>query len=149
MEERITCKPLIVSGEFRTSRKRIYNYTLDTFGYFQAERYLQQINSSLATLPAFHTAYPECRHLATKSRMYRNIILDAHLIIYRITDERIEVLDIPLQASAKFAKSVIFACNYQSFGGNIRIDSRAGDRTKISVKGEQIMPRLAKNCLRN
>jgi plasmid stabilization system protein ParE len=32
--------------------------------------------------------------------MYRNIILDAHLIIYRITDERIEVLDILHSASS-------------------------------------------------
>ena len=30
----------------------------------------------------------------TKSLMYRNIILDSHLIVYRITDCRIEVLDI-------------------------------------------------------
>jgi plasmid stabilization system protein ParE len=100
MEEGITRKPFIVSGKFRTSRKHIYNYTLDTFGYFQAERYLQQIKRSLATLSDFYTVYPECRHLATKSRMYRNIILDAHLIIYRITDERIEVLDIIHSASS-------------------------------------------------
>jgi len=32
--------------------------------------------------------------------MYRNIILDAHLIIYRITNERIEVLDIVHSASS-------------------------------------------------
>ena len=44
--------------------------------------------------------YPECRHLTTKSRMYRNIILDSHLIIYRITEERIEVLDIFHSASS-------------------------------------------------
>jgi len=31
MEEGITRKPFLVSGKFRTSRKRIYNYTLDTF----------------------------------------------------------------------------------------------------------------------
>jgi plasmid stabilization system protein ParE len=103
MEESITRKPFIVSGEFRASRKRIYYYTLNTFGYFQAERYLQQIGNSLATLPNFHTAYPECRHLATKSRMYRNIILDAHLIIYRITDEHIEVLDI-IHSAASIGK---------------------------------------------
>jgi plasmid stabilization system protein ParE len=100
MEERISRKPFVVSKNFKASRKHIYNYTLNTFGYFQAERYLQQIKQSLATLPDFYTAYPECRHLATKSRMYRNIILDAHLIIYRITDERIEVLDIIHSASS-------------------------------------------------
>jgi plasmid stabilization system protein ParE len=32
--------------------------------------------------------------------MYRNIILDSHLIIYRITEERIEVLDIVHSASS-------------------------------------------------
>ena len=31
--------------------------------------------------------------------MYRNIILDAHLIIFRITEKRIEVLDIIHSAS--------------------------------------------------
>jgi len=69
------------------------------FGYFQAERYLQLIEDALDTLSDFYMAYPECRHLATKSRMYRNIILDSHLIIYRITNHRIEVLDIVHSAS--------------------------------------------------
>jgi len=94
MEKGISRKPYIVSREFNESRKNIYEYSLHTFGYFQAERYKQKIRMSLDTLSDFFTAYPECRHLATKSRRYRNIILDAHLIIYRITDERIEILDI-------------------------------------------------------
>jgi plasmid stabilization system protein ParE len=94
MEEGIPCKPYVVSREFNESRKHIYDYSLDTFGYFQAERYLQKIRNALDTLSCYYTYYPECRHLATKSRMYRNIILDAHLIIFRITESRIEVLDI-------------------------------------------------------
>jgi plasmid stabilization system protein ParE len=100
VETGISCKPIEISDLFFASRSHIYDYTPDTFGYFQAERYMQQIKSSLATLPAFHTVYPECRYLATKSRMYRNIILDAHLVIYRITDERIKVLDILHSASS-------------------------------------------------
>ena len=55
---------------------------------------------AIETLSDYYYTYPECRHLATKSRMYRNIILDAHLIIYRITNERIEVLDIIHSASS-------------------------------------------------
>jgi len=94
MEERIPRKPVEVSDEFKSNRTQVYDYTLDIFGYFQAERYLRSVERALSTLHNFYTAYPECRHLATKSRMYRNIILDAHLIIYRITNERIEVLDI-------------------------------------------------------
>jgi plasmid stabilization system protein ParE len=100
MEERISRKPVITSEKFRTSRKHIYDYTFFTFGYVQADRYLQRINRPLASLSDFYTRYPECRHLATKSRMYRNIILDAHLIIYRITEKRIEVLDIIHSASS-------------------------------------------------
>jgi len=100
MEEGISRKPVEVSDEFKISRTNIYDYSLDTFGYFQAERYLQKIEKALFTLHNFYLAYPECRHIATKSRMYRNIILDAHLIIYRITSKRIEVLDIIHSASS-------------------------------------------------
>jgi plasmid stabilization system protein ParE len=99
MEEGIPRKPVEVSLVFQTNRIHIYDYTLDTFGYFQAERYLQQIMQLLDTLSAFYTMYPECRHLVTKNRIYRNIILDAHLIIYRIANTRIEVLDIIHSAS--------------------------------------------------
>ncbi|MDR0835128.1 MAG: type II toxin-antitoxin system RelE/ParE family toxin [Tannerella sp.] len=100
MEERISCKPVEVSDNFKESRQHIYDYTMDTFGYFQAERYLLQIDQPLARLTYFYPVHPECRYLATKSRMYRNIILDAHLIIYRIAEERIEVLDIIHSASS-------------------------------------------------
>ena len=100
MEKKISRKPYVVSQKFNESRESIYEYSVYTFGYFQAERYRDKIRKSLDTLPEYHTAYPECRHLATKSRMYRNIILDAHLIIYRITDQRIEVLDIIHSASS-------------------------------------------------
>ena len=100
MEEGVPCKPYVVSSEFNESRIRIYQYTLDLFGYVQAERYKEKIRKSLDTLSGFYTAYPECRHLPTKSRIYRNIILDAHLIVYRVAEERIEVLDIVHAASS-------------------------------------------------
>ena len=100
MEEGIPCKPVEVSDEFKINRTNIYDYSVDTFGYFQAERYLQKIATALSTLSNHYTWYPECRHLATKSRKYRNIILDAHLIIYRVTDERIEVFDMLHSASS-------------------------------------------------
>ena len=94
MEEGIPRKPYKVSGEFKESRKHIYDYSCETFGEVQAIRYMQKIRDALDTLPEFYTYYPECRHIPTKSRMYRNIILGSHLIIYRITAARIEVLDI-------------------------------------------------------
>ena len=100
MEKSISRKPCEVSDRFFESRAQIYDSGIIMFGYFQAERYNQQIEMAVETLSDFYMAYPECRHLATKSRMYRNIILDAHLIIYRITTQRIEVLDIIHSASS-------------------------------------------------
>ena len=100
MEEAISRKQVKVSDPFYESNEQVYDFGCETFGYFQAERYRQKIRQAIATLSEFYTAYPECRHLPTKSRMYRNIILDSHLIIYRITNERVEVLDIIHSASS-------------------------------------------------
>ena len=94
MEEGVFGKPYLVSDKFNESREDIFDYSLETFGYFQAERYLAKIRKSLDTLPRFYNVYPECRHIPTKNRMYRNIVIGKHLIVFRITKERIEVLDI-------------------------------------------------------
>ena len=94
MEEGIPRKEVKISGKFYESTDKIYDFSYETFGYFQAERYRQKIRNYLLTLPELYLSYPPCRHIPTKSRIYRIIILGAHLIIYRITRERIEVLDI-------------------------------------------------------
>ena len=99
MEEGISYKPYVTSDRFFDSQMQVYDYGVQAFGYFQAERYNCQIEEAVETLSDFYMVYPECRHLATQSRKYRNIILDAHLIIYRITNQRIEVLDIVHSAS--------------------------------------------------
>ena len=100
MEDSFSRKPFEVSNKFFESRAQVYDYGADIFGSLQAERYDSKIVKAVESLSDFYLAYPECRHLVTKSRMYRNIILDAHLIIYRVTDERIEVLDIIHSASS-------------------------------------------------
>ena len=97
MEARPTQKQVITSSLFWESYDNVYVQGLDLFGFYQAELYANKIKSILYELDQTYPYYPECRHLATKSRMYRNIILDSHLIIYRITEERIEVLDIVYQ----------------------------------------------------
>lgn len=100
MERTVSEKSVIVSEAFKVHRKEIYAYGLTTFGFYQAEVYERHIRQSLETLSYYYNVYPECRHLTTKNRIYRNIILDAHIIIYRITDERFEVLDIIHSASS-------------------------------------------------
>ncbi|MDR0437724.1 MAG: type II toxin-antitoxin system RelE/ParE family toxin [Bacteroidales bacterium] len=100
MEKEFSRKPYITSEEFEKSRAQIYDYSLKTFGFLQAERYWTKIQKSLDMLPYRYLVHPECRHIPTKSQMYRNIVLDSHLIIYQITDLRVEVLDIVPSASS-------------------------------------------------
>ena len=100
MEEGIPCKSVELSDKFKANRADIYRYTIDVFGYNQAERYMKLIESLLSMLSTHYLMYPEWRHIATKSRKYRNIILDSHLIIYRITALNIEVLTILHSASS-------------------------------------------------
>ncbi|MFS6555689.1 type II toxin-antitoxin system RelE/ParE family toxin [Parabacteroides distasonis] len=70
-----------------------------SFNTCQARKYLEHILNTVEKLENDYPYYPDCRHLTTNSRMYRNIILESHLIIYRITEERIEVLDLVHSAS--------------------------------------------------
>lgn len=100
MEREAYGKPVVASDKFWESYNSVYEQGLDLFGYLQAEIYAFKIKVALYKLDWTYPCYPECRHLVTKSRMYRNIIPDAHLIIYRITDKRIEVLDIIHAASS-------------------------------------------------
>jgi len=93
-------KNVITSQYYEDHLVEILDYGIEAFGYIQARKYFNIISRFVEKLETDYTYHSECRHLATKSRMYRNIILDAHLIIYRITKERIEVLDIIHSASS-------------------------------------------------
>lgn len=99
MENATYQKPVVISQLFKIHREEIYVYSLQTFGFYQAEVYDNSIQQSLQTLSSYYKLYPECRFLRSKNRIYRNIILDAHYIIYRVSDARIEVLDILHMAS--------------------------------------------------
>jgi len=92
-------KIVITSQNYEESLVEILEYGIEMFGYTQARKYFNTISCLVENLDNEYLHHPECRHLATKNRIYRNIILDAHLIIYRITDERIEVLNIVHSAS--------------------------------------------------
>ena len=82
MEAGVPRKPYVTSDKFLNSRTNIYKYGVQVFGYFQAERYGRKIEEGIETLSDNYLLYPECRHIPTQSRMYRNIILDAHSIIH-------------------------------------------------------------------
>ena len=54
--------------------------------------FIDEIYSYIGKLQTQYLLHPECRHLETKTKIYRNIILGSYLIIYRIRANRIEVL---------------------------------------------------------
>ena len=72
MEARPTQKQVITSSLFWESYDNVYVQGLDLFGFYQAELYANKIKSILYELDQTYPYYPECRHLTTKSRMYRN-----------------------------------------------------------------------------
>ena len=92
-------KTVITSRHYEEHLIDVLEYGIETFGLVQAKKYFNTISHLVERLETDYYYHPECRHLATKSRIYRNIILDTHLIIYRITNERIEVMDIIHAAS--------------------------------------------------
>jgi len=93
-------KKVITSHYYEKHLIEILEYGILAFGYVQARKYFTAIANLVEGLDNDYNFYPECRYLATKNRIYRNIILDSHLIIYRIKNECIEVLDIIHSASS-------------------------------------------------
>jgi len=87
-------KPVVYSSKFKQDIIDVYKYGLETFGKIQAEKYQSDIYRLVGCLDFFYDMYSECRHLPTKSKMYRWIILDSHLIIYRINEAEIQILRI-------------------------------------------------------
>jgi plasmid stabilization system protein ParE len=87
-------KNVVTSPNYEEHLLEILEYSIATFGHIQVSKYFNTISQLVEKLEFDFTCHSECRYLATKSRKYRNIHLDAHLIIYRIATERIEVLDI-------------------------------------------------------
>lgn len=91
MEER---KRVLLSSVFEKDVQTIFEYGVSTFGFQTAESYRRHLLSLSYKLDDFYLMYPTCRHIPTKGNIYRNIILESHLIIYRVKVEHIEVLRI-------------------------------------------------------
>jgi len=83
---------VVVSEQYSDDLKNIFQYGLETFGFAGAFLFYQNLERLVSNLEFEYFMYPECRFLITKRRMYRNIILESYMIIYRITQDRIEVL---------------------------------------------------------
>jgi plasmid stabilization system protein ParE len=81
-----------LSVEFIHDLDEIYQYGVETFGQAQAEHYEEVVLNLVESLAGSWNLFGECRHLRTRSKIYRWIILESHLLIYRITPTEIQML---------------------------------------------------------
>ena len=85
-------KEVVKSEFYYRDIQDIYEYGEVTFGIRLADSFFDTILSDVEKLETQYLLHPECRHLETKTKIYRNIILGSYLIIYRIRANKIEVL---------------------------------------------------------
>ena len=66
----------------------------EVIGIIAAKSFIADIYSRIRNLDHMYLLHAPCRHLPTKNKTYRNIILGSYLVIFRITTEQVEVLRI-------------------------------------------------------
>ena len=98
MENGIERKEVIASVELEIDLKEIYQYSLDTFGTKKADEYLGCLKKAIHLLDVQYLMHTQCPQLETKGKIYRRVVVNSHIIIYRIA-ERIEVLRVFHSAS--------------------------------------------------
>jgi toxin ParE1/3/4 len=92
-----------ISDMALVSLEQIYEYGIDTFAYTAATVFIEELILKIERLSTNYLLYPECRYLETKSKMYRNLIFGSYWVIYRITANRVEVLNV-LHSSRSISK---------------------------------------------
>ena len=93
----------MVSSRFNEDIIEVYQYGEELFGMAAAKSFISDIYSRVWSLDQNYLLHPECRHLPTKDKRYRTIILGNYLVIYRIKKDRILVLRI-LHAHSSITK---------------------------------------------
>lgn len=85
-------KKVVKSDYYYKNIQAIFEYGEATFGENAALSFFEELFNVTRNLDFYYLLHPECRHLETKTKKYRNIIFGSDLIIYTITPARIEVL---------------------------------------------------------
>ena len=85
-------KEVIRSQFYYKDIQDIFEYGEASFGEKVALHFYDELKLMVRNLETNYLTNPECRHLETKTKIYRNIILGSYLIIYRIRANKIEVL---------------------------------------------------------
>jgi len=87
-------KEVKVSEAFNNDITKVYAYGEELFGAIAAKSFVSDIFGRIWSLDCSWQLHPECRHLRTKDKRYRNIILGNYLVIYRVKKDRVLVLRI-------------------------------------------------------
>ena len=99
MDDEIERKEVVSSVELEIDLKEIYQYSLETFGKRKADEYYQYLIKAIKSLDTRYLMYHQCQQLETRKKIYRRIVVESHIIIYRIA-KRIEVLRVLHSASS-------------------------------------------------
>ncbi len=92
MEQEIL--PVVFSQHTVQSLQAIYEYGAETFSPKMAENFVTELIEKLEALSRTYLLHAECRYIPTKSKRYRMFTYVSYLVIYKITEERIEVLNV-------------------------------------------------------
>ena len=82
---------VVVGQKFNHDISDVHAYGTETFGLKYADFFIAEIYEEIGKLGILYELHPECKHILTKSKKYRNIIIGAYLIIYRVSS-KVEVL---------------------------------------------------------
>jgi plasmid stabilization system protein ParE len=90
MEQKIL--PVVYSKASIACLQTIFDYGAETFSLASAEVFITKMAAKIESLSDNYLQYSECRYLPTKDRRYRWFSFSSYVTIYRITEQRIEVL---------------------------------------------------------
>ena len=82
------------SDQSLESLQSIFEYGVETFSPDLASIFIDRLYAETQKLRKDFLIHPECRYLPTLSKMYRMMVYEHYLVIYRIMPLRIEVLNI-------------------------------------------------------
>lgn len=87
-------RQVVISDIAIESLENIFLYGIETFSFNSATVFIEEIYNRIYQLTTDFFLHPICRFIPTKTGMYRNLIHSKYLVLYRVTAERVEVLNI-------------------------------------------------------
>ena len=97
--EELEKKEVVMSGKSIEDIDQIRVYGEETFGERKADEYHQLLMKAINSLDVRYLTHSQCQQLETRRKIYRRVVVESHIIIYRIA-KRIEVLRVLHSASS-------------------------------------------------